>query len=447
MRRQNPQLSLNCFGIEHDHAEELAMIGRVLDDNPRIKELVEQDLLEGLPNPETGAPGMTGNQVFRALLIKQMNGYSYDELSFHLADSVSYRTLCGYGAFEKAPSRSTLAENIKRVRQETLEEINYLIVKYAEKQGIEKGRKVRVDSTVVETNIHYPTDSGLLFDGVRVLTRLLSTLKDMGHPVAFTNHTKRAKRRKMAVQHARTRRDRSRAYRDLLTVTSLCVGYAERAKSLILTGADITEPIWHLVDELSHYTELIKRVIDQTERRVFRGEKVPSEEKVASLFEYHTDVIVKDRRDTFFGHKIYLAGGASGLILDCVIERGNPADTSRAIPMAERQIDLYGRPTRQLSYDGGFASKENLVGVKVLGVEDVCFAKKRGIEISEMVKSTWVYKRLRNFRAGIEGMISFLKRAFGMDRCTWRGLASFGSYVMASVVTANLLTIARHLLL
>ena len=153
MRRQNPQLSLNCFGIDHEHAKELAMIGRILDDNPRIKELVEQDLFRGLSRPETGAPGMTGDQVLRALIIKQMNGFSYEELSFHLADSVSYRTLCGYGAFEPIPSRSTLADNIKKVRQETLSEINRLLVTYAREKGIESGRKVRIDSTVVETNL------------------------------------------------------------------------------------------------------------------------------------------------------------------------------------------------------------------------------------------------------------------------------------------------------
>lgn len=447
MRRQNSQLSLNCFGIDHDHAEELAMIGRVLDDNPRIKELVEQDLFRGLSNSETGAPGMTGDQVFRALVIKQMNGYSYDELSFHLADSVSYRTLCGYGAFEKTPSRSTLAENIKRVRQETLGEILRLTVKYAERKGIDNGRKVRIDSTVVEANIHYPTDSSQLFDGVRVITRLLGQLKENRYPVIFTNHTKRAKRRMLTVKTASNPKDRRNAYRDLLKVTSLCVGYAERAIEVILEKVEMSDPVWEMVGELSYYIELTKRVIDQTERRVFRGETVPADEKVVSLFEPHTDIIVKDRRETLYGHKVYLSGGASGLILDCVIERGNPADSSRAIPMIHRQQEIYGRLPRQASLDGGFASQENLEGAKALGVEDVCFAKKRGLEISEMVKSTWVYKKLRNFRAGVEGMISFLKRAFGMDRCTWKGLASFGSYVMASVVTANLLTIARHLLL
>lgn len=201
-----------------------------------------------------------------------------------------------------------------------------------------------------------------------------------------------------------------------------------------------------LADELTHYVGLLRRVIEQTERRVLRGEKVPATEKLVSLFEPHTDIIVKDRRDTLYGHKIFLTGGASGLILDCVVEGGNPADATMALPMLERQKTLYGRPPRQAAFDGGFASKENLKDAKELGVEDVAFSKRRGLKVSEMTRSSWVYRRLRDFRAGIEGLISFLKRAFGLDRCTWRGAESFASYVQASVLTANLLTLARHLL-
>jgi transposase, IS5 family len=149
--------------------------------------------------------------------------------------------------------------------------------------------------------------------------------------------------------------------------------------------------------------------------------------------------------ETYYGHKVTLAGGASGLILDVVVERGNPADSTRAVPMLERQKQIYGRPPRQASFDGGYASKQNLIEAKALGVEDVCFAKKRGLTIPEMVRSSWVYRRLRDFRAGIEGMISYLKRVFGLERCTWKGELSFGAYVWASVVSANFLTLARHL--
>ncbi len=190
----------------------------------------------------------------------------------------------------------------------------------------------------------------------------------------------------------------------------------------------------------------LRAVIDQTERRVLRGERVPADQKVVSFFEPHTDIIVKDRRETLYGHKLTLTGGASGMILDAVVESGNPADSTRVVPMLERQREIYGRVPRQASLDGGYASRANLSDAKAIGVKDVCFSKGRGLRITEMVKSTWVYRQLRDFRAGVEGMISYLKRAFGLDRCTWKGHLSFRSYVWASVVSANLLTLARHLL-
>jgi IS5 family transposase len=246
----------------------------------------------------------------------------------------------------------------------------------------------------------------------------------------------------LAIQHTGSPSKRKAAYRDLLKVAGKSVGYAQRAIEH-LAGLPEAEK---LVGELAHYTGLLEQVMDQTRRRVLDGEKVPASEKLVSLFEPHTDIIRKDRRDTLYGHKIFLTGGASGLILDCKIEAGNPADASLALPMLERQTTLYGRPPRQAALDGGFASKDNLKDAKVLGIADVCFQKKRGLKVSEMTRSSWVYKRLRDFRAGIEGLISFLKRAFGLDRCTWQGAESFESYVQASVLAANLLTLARHLL-
>ena len=197
--------------------------------------------------------------------------------------------------------------------------------------------------------------------------------------------------------------------------------------------------------DLLHYLRLAERVISQTERRVLMGQTVPAAEKVVSIFEEHTDVIVKDRRDTYYGHKICLTSGKSGLFLDCVIEDGNPADSELAREMIARQTIFYGRPPRQAALDGGFASKRNLRDLKTdAKVRDVMFSKKRGLKVADMAKSSWVYKRLRNFRAGIEGMISFLKRCFGAGLCTWRGLESFKSYVWGSVVSANLLILARH---
>jgi len=440
--RRHEQLSLEQPYIEHSHSRELAKISQILSLHPAIAELVGQDLVRGLSCPHTGARGMSGDQVLRVLLLKQMNGFSYRELEFHLADSVTYRTFCRFGALEPTPTRTTLAENLKKVRPETLQAIGAVVIRWAAKTGVERGRKVRVDSTVVQANVHTPTDSSLLWDGVRVLTRLLQRTNERFGFGLYTDHRRRAKRRMLAIQHTGSPSKRRAAYRDLLKVAGKSVGYAQRAIDHLAEHPEGEK----LADELTHYTELLTRVMDQTRRRVIEGEKVPASDKLVSLFEPHTDIIRKDRRDTLYGHKVFLTGGASGLILDCKVEPGNPADSSMALTMLERQEVLYGRSPRQAALDGGFASKDNLKEAKALGIQDVCFQKKRGLKVSEMTRSSWVYKRLRDFRAGIEGLISFLKRAFGLDRCTWRGAESFESYVQASVLTANLLTLARHLL-
>ena len=427
--------------IDHEHAEELRAIDTILDRLPLVDDLVYEDLVRDLDDPENGRPGLTGSQVLRLLILKQMNGFSYQELAFHLADSRCYRAFCGFGIDESSPSRAALQANIKKIRPETLETINRLLLVAASVDGIEHGRKIRIDSTVVSANIHDPSDSSLLWDCVRVLTRLLGRGQAAtGLPIV--NHTRRAKRRALGIRNTGSASKRKTLYRDLLKVSVKTVRMAERmAAALVNVGSD---QAMKLATEMMHYVPLAERVINQTERRILNGEKVPAGEKIVSIFEDHADVIVKDRRETYFGHKVFLTTGVSGLFLDCVIEMGNPTDSSLAVEMIERQGRLYERPPRQAAFDGGFASKDNLREIKSLGVSDVAFSKKRGLKVLEMVKSTWVYKRLRNFRAGVEGMISFLKRSFGLGRCTWRTLESFRSYVWGSVVSANLLIMARR---
>ena len=243
--------------------------------------------------------------------------------------------------------------------------------------------------------------------------------------------------------NSRSKKDRRSKYVDLIKVTNKSIGYARSAIEAIDKMASISNGLIALRLDLNQYCQLAVRVVDQTQRRVLLGENVPAADKVVSLFETHTDIIVKDRRDTFFGHKVCLTGGASNLIVDCLIVDGNPADSSLTVDMLDRQKVLYGRYPLKVALDGGFASKDNLNKAKEKQIKDVCFAKKRGLEVEDMCRSQWVYDRLRRFRAGIESGISWVKRCFGMTRCTWKGLRSFKSYVWASIVSANLLTLAR----
>lgn len=179
---------------------------------------------------------------------------------------------------------------------------------------------------------------------------------------------------------------------------------------------------------------------------MFGGETVPAQQKIVSIFEPHTDIIRKDRRDTLYGHKVFLTAGASGLIVDCVVERGNPTDSTKAQTLAKRAIKALDTKPEQIVFDGGFSSRDNLAEIKALGIRDVVFSKAPGIAIKEMIKRTWLYQRLRHFRAGIEGIISFLKPSFGWDRCAWRSYGSFRAYAWSSVIAANLVMLARHAL-
>jgi IS5 family transposase len=372
-------------------------------------------------------------------------GFTYQELAFHLIDSRALRRFCLLGFADKGFKKSALNNTIKAISADTWQQINRQLLGHAAAEKVEKGRQVRIDCTVVETNIHAPTDSSLLFDAVRVLTRLLRVAKEASglKGITFNDHCRRAKRRMVAIQYARTKKQRKKHYCDLLKASNNTLSYSRRAIEC-LEKYSIEPHLFGLAQQLRHYVDLAERVISQTTRRVLGGENVPAEEKIVSIFEPHTDIIVKDRRDVFYGHKICLTGGGSNLILDCLITEGNPADSSLTQTMLERQHDIYGRAPLKAALDGGFASKDNLAEAKTAGVKDVCFAKKRGLQVADMCRSEYVYNRLRKFRAGIESGISWLKRSFGLWRCTWKGLCAFKSYVWCSIVAANLLTLSRH---
>jgi IS5 family transposase len=341
------------------------------------------------------------------------------------------------------PKRAVLQKTISAITAASWEAINQAVVQSARQTRLEPAAMVRIDSTVTEALMHAPTDSSLLWDAVRVMARLLEQAAALAGPAAidWRDHRRLAKKRAHAIQHSRGKERKAKLYRELLAATRATKLALERALVVLTACAGPAAAEW--CGEVRHYLPLIERVMTQTRRRVFDGEAVPASEKLVSLFEPHADIIVKGGRDVQYGHKINLASGRSGLILDVVVETGNPADAERFLPMLERHIALHGQPPRQIASDGGYASAANLTQAKALGVSDVAFHKKCRLDIEAMVKSRWVYRKLRNFRAGIEANISCLKRAFGLARCTWRGLAHFAAYVWSSVVSYNLALCAR----
>ena len=445
--RFNPQMNLFSPLMRSAVAKELKAISDILDATPSVTERVFHDLVHAR-RTDTGRKGMTAEQALRCAILKQYRELSYEELAFHLEDSDAFRSFARL-EMGQYPSKSVLQENIKAITEATWEAIHRDVLAYAAKEKIEHGRTVRVDSTAVETDIHHPTDSTLLADGVRIITRWLAEGTGLTpQPVyQYSDHTRVVKKRVMTILNARKDTVRQKAYRDLLHYARLVKAYAESAIPELASyqGHDLTDTFaaHELARRLERAVRILGKVIDQTERRVLKGERVPASEKIVSFFEDHTDIIVKGGRDTEYGHKIFLSGGASTMILGCLICRGNPTDSDQYRSLLDQHKEWYGRMPRQVTADGGFASKENLAYAHACGVKDAVFARKRGLSILDMAKSTWVYKKLRNFRAGIEAGISALKRAFGLDRCTWSGWEGFKRYVWSSIVSYNLLVLAR----
>jgi IS5 family transposase len=436
-----PQLSFVPQLVDHPHARELARISEVLDKLPAAAELVAQDLVKGTKATKAGRSGMSGEQVLRAAMLKQMHCWSYGDLAFHLSDSPTFRTFCRVGMMQGAPKRSALAENIKRVKAETFERVNQMVIGRAKREGVENGKKVRIDSTVIDSNILHPLDSRLLYDVVRTLTRIMKKARCWSNQLLFSDHTKRAKRRMLSIVNARSMAHRVPIYRELVKLTLWTLEYAVHAVPVLRASSALSA--WGAADALEHYVELGKKVVEQTQRRVFAEESVPAGEKIVSIFEPHTDVIVKDRRQTLYGHKVFLSVGVSGMILDLLMERGNPADATRAIPMLERHRALLGKAPEQVAFDAGFTSAANIASARKLGVKAASFAKKGSIDVQRGTRYPYLHKKLQRFRAGVEGIISFTKRCFGFDRCTWRGYRSFHAYAWASVLSTNLVLMAR----
>ena len=427
---------------QHDIGRELKAMSELLDQHrDKLLSLVMKDLGGGAVNA-TGRDGLSAETVVRCGLLKQYRQLSYSELAFHLLDSASF------GAFARlpmnwVPKKSVLQKTISSISAETWEAINRLVIEHACDEKIEDGTMARIDSTVTEALMHEPTDNSLLWDSVRVMVRLLKQADKLpgGKAISWRNFRRLAKKRAVAIQHCRGERERAELYRELIEATQATVASLQKALQQLANSAMIEVIAWR--SDVENFLPLVAQVIDQTKRRVFDGEAVPADEKLVSLFETHADIIVKDGRKVQYGHKINLTTGRTGLILDVVVESGNPADAARFLPMLDRHIDHYGAAPRQAACDGGYASDNNLEQAKAKGVEDMAFHKKCRLAVEDMVKNNWVYRKLRNFRAGIEANISCLKRAYGLDRCTWRGLAHFQAYVWSSVVAYNMALLAR----
>lgn len=461
MRTTHPQLSFADLeflhqGIHLDPA--LQAVSDLLDQQAETVELVRQDLQRGLKDPTTGRNGIHPSQVLRSLILMRVKNWDYRELRERVADGYTLRRFTGFDS-QPVPKHDAFHRAFLRLTPQTLERINRLVVEAAIDLGLEDGSQLRVDTTVVETNIHYPTDATLLWDSVRVITRLVRELHEkLPHGVTgFTNRTRSARRRMQEIQRMtpRQRRDQQLPkYRQLLRVTEQVVANARAVVEQTDGGSQAIDAIDrllidHLRQQIRHYCELAERVVDQTRRRVVEGESVPSPEKLYSIFEPHTDLIKrgKARKPVEFGHKVFLAESAQGLITDYRVLDGNPSDEDHVPASLEQHQQIFSRPPELYGADRGFYSQDNLKRCEQAGVTEVCIPQRGGKKTAdrELYEKRPAFRKGQRFRAGIEGTISVLFRGRGMKRCPARGPQRFEVFVGAAVLTNNLMRIAELL--
>lgn len=436
-QKVNLQMTIWEGFASHSTGQELQAISKRLDQLPRIRCWAANDLIaKGTQN--TGRRGMSVDSIIRAAIVQKTMGLTYDQLAFSIEDSLSVQA---FTRLDRPPSASALQAAISRIKAGTWEKINHSLLASAARDGLEQGRKTRTDATVMDSPIHEPSDSSLLEDGLRLMLRQLRIGNEkLAMGMRWSDHRRICRKLVREIQGSGKKTEMRKAYRRLLKYVGITRDWLA---NMLVTGksGELDVDAWR--KESGYILSMVDQVIDQTDKRVIQGIKVPSSEKIVSLFEPHTDIIVKGKRRVQYGHKINLTTGASGLVIDMVVYKGNPADSTTVESMIQRQTKIYGRPPRQTSFDGGYTSKANLALAKKMGVKDVAFHKKRGLKVADMVKSSWVYRKLVDFRAGIEGNISTLKRRYGWYRCSWKGWGRFQAYAWSSVVAYNLITMAR----
>lgn len=432
-------------------------IAGFLDQHADCVELVGQDLQRGLKNPATGRHGLTPPQVLGSLTLMRIKNWDYRELRERIADGY---TLRGFTQFysRPVPQHDAFHRAFKRLTPATLQAVNDLVVQAAVDLGLEEGKKLRVDTTVVETNIHWPTDATLLWDTVRTIARDLQRLHDLlpQGAVGFTNRTRSARRRMQEIQRLtpKERHDQQvPKYRELIGISQQVVQNAREVleKTPEAGGQDRVDDLAMnaLRKQIEHSCELGDRVIDQARRRVLQGEQVPAAEKIYSIFEEHTDLIKRGKvqKPLEWGHKVFLAESAQGLITQYRVLDGNPADEHQVKPSIEEHQKTFGRAPEVYSADRGFHSPGNQQLCQEADIQVVSIPQRGGRKTPERkaFEKSSAFKQAQRFRAGIEGRISVLFRGRGMKRCLAHGRERFELLVGAAVLANNLIRIAELL--
>lgn len=433
----------------------LTQMDRLLDDDV-LFQAVKVDLSKRHPRTLIdGRPSTPIEVILRMLIVKHLYDWSYQHTEQFVSDSLVLRQFCRVYA-ERVPDDTTLIRWANCIQAPTMHALLDHVLDMARQAKVTRGRKLRIDGTVVETNIHHPTDSSLLNDGVRVLSRTIRCAKQLlGHATslgraAFRDRTRSAKRHAKRIEQAISKRGeqadatRQRAYRHLIRITQAIVQQAGQVRAALKDQA--SRSAHKLAETLSEVLPRVEQVIDQTKRRVLHGEQVRAPEKIVSLFEPDTAIIRKDTRanHTSFGRLIFLDEVDGGLISRYAVLAGNPPEAQQVVPSVDHHLERFKKPPHLLSGDRGTYSARGERYAQEQGVKQVVLPKPGTKSCARQAYEAqrW-FKRGRRWRAGIEGRISGLKRRFGLERCRYHGDDGMERWVGWGLIAHDLLKIAQ----
>jgi transposase, IS5 family len=445
------------FDCEID--SKLMRMDEVLDD-PKVILAVTNDLARSAPEARwNGRPSTPVEVTLRMAVARRLMGWGYRAAESEVAGSAKWRWFCRIYS-QSVPDHTTLRDREALIRPATLKRVNARLLQVAQDREVTRGEKLRTDGTVMETDIHYPTDSRLLDDSVRVLGRSLARARTLLQPgqkdkPLFRDRHRQAHRLARAIaQRLRgtkgektPKKKAERLYRQLVAVTETTIAQVDAV--LVRLQAQTGRLAQALLASLQHYLPLVRRVIAQTRRRVFDGQSVPAAKKLVSLFEPHTAIIRRGKtppRDTEFGRKIWYSEVDGGLVSDYRLLRGNPPDEQQWAASVRQHQKLFGHPPQLATADRGVFSIANEQVAHEAGIEFVALPQPGHKDEARQAHEAqpWFRAALR-FRAGIEGRISHLRRARQLDRCRNRGEVGLERWLGWGVVANNLAAIAAHL--
>ena len=454
-RRQQLQFGDGLIAEEVSDLREAWMqhVDQVLNDEQLLATVYEA-LAKRSPKSRTrGRRGTPAEVVLRLLLLKHIRNWSYEVLEREVRANLVYRDFTRVGA-AKAPDCKTMGRWGLALGPETVEKIHARVVEIAQENQVVQGRKMRLDTTVVETNIHYPTDSGLLGDGVRVLTRAMKRVAEIAaqQGAKLRDRSRSVKLRVLEIGRiVRTKGGPSRerlqqGYEKLLSTVGRVVGQAKRFCREIAQGVKRSADVMRqaalegLRKELDTFVPRVQQVMRQTKQRIFGGD-THAAEKLVSIFEPSTEIIRKGKasKPTEFGKLVKIQEGENQIIIDFEVYKKRPSDSELVIPALDVHEKTLGCTPRLVAGDAAFYSAKNEAAAHERGVKRVCIPNRstKSAERKREQRKRW-FKQGQKWRTGCEGRISVLKRRHGLRRCLYRGTAGMKRWVGLGVIADNL---------